>query len=147
VRWPVTGNCPDNAAVEVAIIKNNGNVRRSAYRVGNCRGEASDFTTLTLSGSTISTPNIGIVTGLKTTPTNDRMARIKVLFVNATYPNGLPVSVSSGGGGDLPTQVYEVKSSAQAADGTTRVVTANSLANSLPSIFDYVLFSGDTIVK
>jgi hypothetical protein len=56
---------------------------------------------------------------------------------------GQQVSVS----GSLPVQNYIVKSNASLDDGTTRAVQVTQRVGSLPSIFDYALFSGDTIIK
>lgn len=64
--------------------------------------------------------------------------RIKTARANTT------LSVSGAG---LVTQAYRVNSRAEMADGTTRVVEVTQLANQMPSIFDYALFSGDEIIK
>lgn len=50
-------------------------------------------------------------------------------------------------GEDLPPQAFKITSRAQAPVGETRQVEVERTAPGLPSIFDYVLFSGDKLIE
>ncbi len=134
VTWDNTGSCDDNPAIVVALISDAANVRRLFYGPEDCSSVRSDGSTnVALDGSTntYTTGSIPLAT--------ERMARIKVLYGPAN------VSVT---GADLPPQVDVVNTSfTNPNDGTTRAVQVNRLAGSLPSIFDYVLFSGGDLTK
>lgn len=125
VTWPST--CPNAAAIEITLIKNDGTIS-NRYGYDPC-SRGNNFTQ-------DSDGNVNV-----TTTAADVMARIKAFYATTT------VSVSGDGAG-LPSQVYIVSTNAPVgADNTTRAVQVKKIAGSLPSIFDYVLFSGTNIVK
>jgi hypothetical protein len=107
----------------VTLIKTNYDLTRQVYRPAGC-------STL---GVDLPIPPSGI-------PTNGyKMARIKALFslINLTV---------SRDAGTRPLY-YTVKTTATLDDGSTRAVSVNKFPGSLPSIFDYVLFSGTSLTK
>lgn len=71
----------------------------------------------------------------------DTMMRIKP-FYSDTYVRVAPTS------GSLPVETYSIRSTGKNTLGNeTRIVTVNRSLPTAPSIFDYVLFSGTTIIK
>lgn len=136
-----TAGSEDEAAIEVSIITlNTGTygVRRAAF--DNCGDRRSGANPNNFSAPTPP----GTITSVALTP-NDLMARIKVVY-SPTVITGVTVSSTSTPPYSLPTQYYTVRSAASVEGVTTRAVTVDRLAF-LPSIFDYVVFSGNTIVK
>jgi Tfp pilus assembly protein PilX len=106
----------------VAVI-NGDNVTRNVVHNG-CSGI----------GTSVSSPYTFSVSGDK--------ALIKAVGSNATITIGRSCS-----GTCSDAMVYEVSSTATLADGSTRKVTVYKTPGSLPSIFDYVLFSGTSLTK
>lgn len=135
VSWVAGANACSSAAVEVAIFKNDGSVSRSAFKPPGC-GNYQNLADATIDGSSYTTGDIGY------SGSDDRFARVKIL--GGTNGGSTTVNVT----GNLPAQVKKVTSTARLdQDGTTRTVVVRKLADSLPSIFDYVLFSGNTLCK
>ena len=73
---------------------------------------------------------------------NPILARIRLLYNATTWP----VAVK-GNGWDLPKQGSEVESTGTTTSGVTRKLRVTQQYPALPSIFDYVLFSGGDLIK
>ena len=136
IEWELAGgSCVTNdPAIEVTIINDQGpgyEVEREA--VDTCAGRRGNNEFDPPTGDPLAQQTVEL-------DVKDVVARIKVLYTQTR------LSVRSDTY-DLPTQVYTVKTWATLADGTTRAVQVNKLGASLPSIFDYVVFSGNTLVK
>jgi hypothetical protein len=106
----------------VTLINDSGLDRKVWKKDGICPGI----------GSTYTTP---IVT------TGYKKAVIKAIGVAAV------VNLTRTCSGTCAGSVYEVSSTATLADGSNRKVTVYKTPGSLPSIFDYVLFSGTSLEK
>lgn len=121
-----TLNCPNNEpAIVLELFKTDGTTEYSAY--DSCtRSPSNNF--LTPSG----TRNHS-----RTIDSTYAFARVKVLYANAN----LTVT-----GSNLPVQYYEVTTQSTTGD-STRAVAAKQFLPALPSIFDYVLFSGAGLTK
>jgi hypothetical protein len=133
IEWEYNGDTPvHNAAIEVVLYDaNNQTIDRYAYSpLGTCA--SSDFS-LPIPGPTrVNNIPVGV---------NDDLMRIRVLCHQTT----LKVTAN---GGTLPTQEYQIDSRAAAggqAKGKTSAIEVSRTISSLPSIFDYVLFSGGNI--
>lgn len=115
-----------NTAVVLAIISPTAQVSRNAYvhtgcpAIGNITATWNPATGLNISGQ--------------------KLARIKALYSTITL-SGVALT------GALNPIYYTVNSTSQMDDGSTRTVQVNKFPGSLPSIFDYVLFSGTSLVK
>jgi hypothetical protein len=70
---------------------------------------------------------------------NDVLVRIRPIYNKA--------SISVVGNVDLPTQAYVINSTAQAPTLESKAIEVMRTEPATPSIFDYVLFSGTSIVK
>lgn len=70
----------------------------------------------------------------------DVVLRIRPIYRSATIE-------VRGDGAELPVQVYQISSTATTDTGETRTVEVNKSVEIWPPIFDYVLFSGDRLVK
>lgn len=73
---------------------------------------------------------------------NPILARIRLLYNDTAWP----VAVK-GNGWDLPNQGSEVESTGTTTSGVTRKLRVTQQYPALPSIFDYVLFSGGDLIK
>jgi Tfp pilus assembly protein PilX len=71
------------------------------------------------------------------------LARIRLLYNNV----GQPVAVAAEGSWTLPSQGSEVESTGSTTSGVTRKLRVRQQYPALPSIFDYVLFSGGDLTK
>ena len=74
------------------------------------------------------------------------LARIRLLYNDA---EAAPVAVQAtpGNGWNLPNQGSEVESTGTTTSGVTRKLRVTQQYPALPSIFDYVLFSGGDLIK
>jgi hypothetical protein len=116
----MTGACA--SALEVAVIRNATTVNRQTFDCDGARRAVNGFS-----------PGPYVVTYTNT----DQIARIKVLYAGTT----LTVT-----GANLPTQSYTIRSTTT-VNGATRAVEVTKPLAALPSIFDYVLFSGTDLIK
>jgi len=134
ISWTGVADACDSAVLEVIVIPESGNqIRRHVY--SDCNSTPGDNYSPT---DGFSGGNYTVTVGVD--PANDLSVRIKPLVTNTQ------VSVK-GVGGNLGTQVYQVRTTTTLEDGTTRAVRVNKLALTAPSIFDYVLFSGNALEK
>lgn len=76
---------------------------------------------------------------LLTVDANDVLLRIRPLYNQAT--------IRVTGTNPLPVQTYVINSSAQADTLESKAIEVNRAEPATPSIFDYVLFSGSSIIK
>jgi hypothetical protein len=73
--------------------------------------------------------------------TGDFLIRVKPIY------NDTKVRIA-GNGFDLPVQYFSVRSEAQSQTGTAaRVIEVNRTLSAAPSVMDYALYSGSTIIK
>ena len=81
------------------------------------------------------------IQGDNTQATYDITMRIRTFYNQAT------LAVTAVGGGELPIQEYQLLSTATTDTGETRSVEVTKSVEAWPPIFDYVLFSGLSLVK
>jgi hypothetical protein len=117
ISWPSGSGC----SLVVSLISDS-NLERRVWKNGSCLG--------------IGDPLVGSidVTGYKN-------ALIKAVGGSSTISVSRTCSTCTGA------FLYELSSTATLADGSTRKVTVYKTPGSLPSIFDYVLFSGTSLTK
>ena len=133
ISWTDSG-CVDEAAIEVTVIKENGNTRRITADACS-RVPVNNFDLPT------ENPDRETVVNVNDTGGDDKLVRIKGFYAQTI------VNVVGDEDG-LPAQTTIVTAKAPVgADNTTRAVSVNKVPGSLPSIFDYVVFSGTTLVK
>jgi type II secretory pathway pseudopilin PulG len=141
IEWAKNQSCSNNAsAIEVAIFNTFGGVttvRREGIRPSDAACDRGDnFTLASGSGSDgyLSAHTFSLEAG-------DALARIKPLY------NDSDVRVT-GPDWSLPIQYYRIRSQAESEVGSeVRVVEVDRTIPVAPSIFDYVLFSGTSLVK
>ena len=80
-------------------------------------------------------------------PATDYPVLARIRFLYNDEPEPIAVASSGSVAWTLPKQGTEVESSGSTLSGVTRKLRVTQLYPSLPSIFDYVLFSGDDLVK
>jgi len=132
VSW--SAGCSGNAAVLVTFFNGNTNtLRRYILSRTNVDGITNNPGVNSYVNSSCTFPSLQIQNG-------DEFARIKGLYQPLTL-------TASGSDASFPIQYRTVKTSATLADGTTRSVEVNKFNPTLPSVFDYVVFSGTNIVK
>lgn len=124
----------NKASIEVVIYANNYTFKRYAFCPDDsCRGDG--FTSV--STTTSKFYRRAAITGINST--TDILARIRPLYNKAT------IMVSSNG--NLPLQQYNLKSVViVAGDKTSQIVVTRTIPV-IPTIFDYVLFTGGDITK
>jgi hypothetical protein len=139
IRWGKETNCNQSpASLMIRIFRNTGTTTkvRTKLAYAPCSTHNDRFTVVSTdpSGELFRQVTIPLQSG-------DTFMRVKPLY-NDTY-----LSVT-GSGWTLPTQQYQVKSVAGTTQGDeTRAVQVNRTRAVVPSIFDYAVFSGTTIVK
>lgn len=159
---------PPNTAIEISIVYatrsgpinwfiETGNIRKVVFDNVSSRSTGACFS------SVVTPPNVPLqTTGFSFTPeyqatltilsgsgctgvnpppnSKPVMARVRMLY------NGSPLAVR-GVGADLPPQGFTIDSSGQTPSGVTRRIEVTRLYPSVPSLFDYVLFSGGSDLK
>lgn len=127
------------AAIEIVAIQDAANTAtRDYYNPGNCNYPANGFSSST-DLSTIDTAAIyrsGISSGY-TVPVGTTVLRIKPIYAGAT------ISVTGVG---LSSQLYLIQSKAEGGDAKKEVEVKRGL-DAPPSIFDFAVFSADTLIK
>lgn len=131
-------DCANNPASFVAAIySENAGVTSVRYRaLGNCaKGDGFEQATTLPSGNPY---RFRFTLALQT---NDVLVRLQPIY-NDTHAR------VSGSGWILPTQFYRIRSEASNDLGNeTRIVEVNRTLPTAPSIFDYALYSGSTLVQ
>lgn len=131
----VEGSKGSAAGLEITTINetNSTVMARNYYNPHNCN-YLNGFTTSNDGGSTYKSQIIYDLGALPSVPT---MLRIKPIY------NGATLSVSGTG---MPRQQYVISSKATEGDAEKEIQVKRGLESS-PSVFDYALFAGSTIVK
>lgn len=135
------------AIVSAIIINNSGSysLKKAATYCGGSRGPFAGFTDVTPGTYTISSSTYNCLTNIPI-PANASALRLRLMCVLCNSANLAVVAQGNLPSGDvyqLPPQSYLIRSVGSAA-GTQRTVEVIESLPSLPSIFDYVLFSGST---
>lgn len=136
IQWARDEDCSSNAAAVVVVIYNSvaGTVRREGYT----RCDRSDgFVNVGAgSGGYFAAVSIPLIAG-------DDIVRVR------PYYNDTTVYAQAGGGGwSMPTQYYQVRAAAQRQEGAeTKVIEVRKSLPTLPSVFDFAILSGTTIIK
>lgn len=136
VDWSREACANNPASFVAAIYSNDGSGTKVRYRtLGNCaRGDGFEQA----SGLGGNPYNFRFTLPLLT---NDRLVRLQPVY-NDTQAR------ISGSGWILPTQFYRIRSEARNELGDeTRIVEVNRTLPAAPSIFDYALYSGGTLVQ
>jgi hypothetical protein len=132
---------PNYAALELSFYTRDGStygVTRMAFNP-SCGSSLSttNYFSSSNTGDTIG-PTTYISKVTVTPPTYTRLLRIKPIYQNAS------LAIQPTNGAQLPAQAYTVTATGVVGD-TQRLVQVTRTIGSLPSIFDYVLFSGSSI--
>lgn len=139
VEW-AKEDCANNpAAFVVAIYSNTAGTISTRYRtMGNCaRGDGFE------AASTLAAGNQYRFRFDLALQTDDVLVRLQPVY------NDTQINVS-GAGWTLPTQFYRIRSEATnelGAGNESRIVEVNRTLPTAPTIFDYALYSGATIVQ
>jgi hypothetical protein len=138
VDWSEVTDCgtDDPASLLLTILYDDAGITRARYLpLASC--DRSDGFTL---ASTINENNLHRRYDVPL-QTGDIMVRIKPVY------NNTQIRVV-GNGFDLPVQYFSVRSEADSEIGNeTRVVEVNRTLSAAPSVLDYALYSGTTIIK
>lgn len=125
-------------ALELIYVDSAGTMTKSAYN-GDASLGTNGFTAppgpgqVSVAGHTVSFQHCQVVS----TPGTPKILRVKALY------NNVSAAVEPQGGASLPVQAYRVESTGQTSDGSvTKKVRVTKSLPSLPSIFDFGLFSG-----
>jgi hypothetical protein len=142
IDWARETNCsPSNPAsllvsiytIDTTVVPNTTTVRHYAYAACN---HSDGITVSGTGGSGGYFKRVTIALNAK-----DTLVRIKPVYSD-TYVKVAPTV------GNFPVQYYNIRSTASNQRGNeTRIVSLNRTLPTAPSIFDYVLFSGTTLVK
>lgn len=129
LSWSDPGCGVGHAAIVVTLFDNFGGITRQAYG-RECTGMANfNQNAVSCTGTTCQLTGPLSVTGLN-------IARIKAVYSDTQLTAGLS-------GSNLPIQYYEITSTATSENsGEARSVQVSKAMASVPSIFDYALFSG-----
>lgn len=120
------------AAMEINALNSDGTVSRGYYNPSNCTLAGNNFASSADGGSNYLSQSTYVV-GANTTK-----IRIRTIYAGAT------VEVTGAGLADR--QMYIIKSSAAGGDAQKEIEVRRGL-DAPASIFDYTVFSGQTIVK
>jgi len=129
------------ASILVSIIKEAGAdyaLRREAYN--SCNLLSNGMTYISDSGSDNYLKQIELAVAA-----DDQLVRIRPIYNEASIR--VTGKDASGDSVDLPVQLYRIDSRAQSVTLESKAVEVTRTIPSLPSVFDYVLFSGTGIVK
>lgn len=136
IDWSRQNCASDPAALLASIYSVNAGVTTVRYRaLGNCtRGDGFEQ-----AGAGASPYLYRTTLALQT---NDTFVRIQPVY------NDTDINVTVSGAWSLPTQYYKIRSEATNDFGTeSRIVEVNRTLPTAPSIMDYALYSGTTLVK
>lgn len=137
LEWSKETDCSsqDPASLIISVFYNDaGTVRARYYAYGAC--DRSDGFTLGSNGTNGYYRQVTLPL-----QTGDLFVRVKTVY------NDTHIRVS-GVGWTLPVQAYNIRSEAKNVLGNeTRAVEVNKTLDAAPSVMDYALFSGTTIVK
>jgi hypothetical protein len=136
IDWSEQTCAQDPAALLATIYSNESGTIRARYQaIGNCsRGDGF----VQPNGSAPSPYRYRYTLALRT---NDRYVRLQPVY------NDTKIRVN-GSGWTLPTQYYRIRSEATNDLGNeSRIVEVNRTLPTAPSVMDYALYSGTTIVK
>ncbi len=140
IQWSRETDCAtqDPASLLASIYSYNAGTQQTTVRyraLGGCsRGDGFENSTTLSSGPYRFEFTLPL-------QSNDIFVRIKPIY-NDTNLN------ITGNGWTLPVQYYNIRSEAKNRQGDeTRIVEVNRTIPTAPSVMDYALFSGDTIVK
>lgn len=133
------GSCSEgegqaSASIEVMIYHKEGDiysVRRSGFN--SCSGLYNEFEEADAGSDPFKSATDIFVNN------DDKLVRVRVLYNEAT--------IHIVGRSSLGVQMYKITSRAQASVGETRQIEVERTKPALPAIFDYVLFSGGSLVK
>lgn len=130
------GSCSEGsgtmpAALEINAIKNDGTVSRSYYNPSNCTLSGNNFSASVDGGSNYRSQTTYL-------PVNTAKIRLRTIYAGAT--------VEVAGGGLTDEQMYVIQASAAGGDAQKEIEVRRGL-DAPASIFDYTVFSGQTIVK
>jgi len=136
VEWGLNQTCADNvAAVEVIIYNTtNSTARREGYSPACGRGDNFVLSLdNSLTGNYFNLVNVSLNNG-------DTLVRLKPLYNDA--------AIKVTGSWTLPIEYYKVRSTGTSGVGNeTKVIEVTRSLPTLPSVFDYVLYSGGTLIK
>lgn len=140
LSWKDKGGCgKGNAALVVTMIKSSGALTRTTY-ARSCATRSDNFNTagVTCDGNVCTVSNVAAQ--------GYTLARVTAVYADT--------ELSVSGDGTFPTQSYKITSTATKDVGTTesgaaetRSVEVNRSLPAVPSVFDYALFSGGSIVQ
>lgn len=137
IEWAQEDCGQDPASFLASIYSRTGSVTTARYRaIGNCaRGDGFEQATTMAAGNPY---RYRFTLALQS---NDVFVRLQPLY------NDTNISVS-GSGWILPTQYYKIRSEAKNTLGNeTRIVEVNRTLPTAPSVMDYALYSGTTLIK
>lgn len=138
IDWSVESNCltEEPASLLISVYSQDAGVSKVRhYALAGCdRGDEFE-----LAGAS-SESGLNFYYQLPLT-TNDLFARIRPVY------NGTRIKIE-GVNFSLPTQYLSIRSQAENSSGDeVRIVTVERSLPAQPSVFDFVLFSGDTLIK
>lgn len=128
-------------------------VARAIYDANSSRASGSGFSSPSIvGGCTITQKNLafgtdidlnslGVPSNVTSNPNLLKLARLKLLFGDMSHPVGVSVNDPANGGSTLPRQGDRVESVGSAGEANRKIVVER-IYSSVPSIFDYGLFSG-----
>lgn len=137
IEWSQHTCAQDPAGLMASIYYNDAGTTRVRYRaLGNCaRGDGFEQATTQAAGNPY---RYRFTLALQT---NDLFVRLQPTYNDTTIK-------VSGSGWTLPTQYYKIRSEATNNLGSeSRVVEVNRTLPTAPSVMDYALYSGATLVK
>jgi type II secretory pathway pseudopilin PulG len=126
-----SGNAP--AALEVVAIKSDGTVAFNYYNPYDCVVSGNNFSDESELGDDPYRSQVSY-----TVPANTKYLRLRPLYADAT--------IAVAGAGITETQLYVIQSTATCGDAKKDIEVKRGL-EAPPSIFDFALFSGTTIIK
>jgi len=135
------GEVPTTASILISIIKESGSdyaLRREAYNSCELLDNGMTYISDSGSGSYLRKVEVPVAA-------DDELVRIRPIYNKAS----IRVTGRNAGGDliSLGTQLYRIDSRAQSETLESKAVEVTRTIPSVPSVFDYVLFSGTGIVK
>lgn len=137
IDWGLNDTCPAKASLLATVVNNSaGVVTERHYAYGGCSTANGFLTTGNISsGDGYTRRSLSLVTG-------DTYINIAVLSAPTT------LRVQGAGTFTLPYQTYAIRSTATNTQGTENsAIQVNRTILAYPSVFNYVLYSGGTIVQ
>lgn len=124
--------CPGTASLEIAVIDKDGNVKRDG--INACTGYDNGLTDISTPGTDGYLRSRSVTVGV-----DDRLVRIRPIYSQT--------KLRVYGSIELPPQVYQVNSTAQATTLESKAINVTRTEPAAPAIFDYALFSGTNLVQ